>query len=164
MKFFKRSVFFVVLIGIVLAALYFIALRRDIDISLPCVIWNIDDPVEGELEGIEIKGVYHDYLIKGDRFRGTVRISEVNAHEQNTEMTLEFDYWLDMQEATLFYWSRVYNRTVFLGSIYMQGTFDKMLIFLTGDGQNALLDDKCISAPATNIEEAIAIAKDLHFA
>ena len=76
MKLVKRIVSIAVLMGIVFAALYFIPLPRNIDMFLPCVMWDLDDPTTGEAEGIEIKGKYYDYLIKTDKFKGDIRISE----------------------------------------------------------------------------------------
>ena len=164
MKLFKRCVYVVLLMGVIFAALYYIPVRRDVDMSMPCVIWDIDDPSVGEAEGMKIKGKYYDYLIKEDRFRGSIRISEVNDYEEEVELELRLSDHRGMYRASIFYFSRVHRRTVLLGSLFMQGKFDKVLIFLSGDGPNAQLNDKVLSAPATTIEEAVAIAEEMNFA
>lgn len=164
MKYLKRLLPFALLIGLVFLALYFIPLRREIQISHPCVIWEIEDPTEGELEGMEIKGVYYDYLIRDDKFKGTLRISEVNDHEEILDMTMTFGEWLDVKSASVFYWSSTYKRTIVLGSLYMQDNFERILLFLNGTPQDPGLKDKCVSAPASNLEEAVALAEAMHFA
>ena len=164
MKFFKRCVYAVLLMGIVFAALYFIPVRSNVDMSLPCVIWEMDDRTTGETEGIVIKGRYYDYLIKDDRFKGSIRISEVNDYEEEVVMKLRVSNRHGMQSASVHYYSSIYHRRVILGSLYMQGKFDNMLIFLNGSGTNVLLNDKIVSAPATTIEEAVAIAEAMNFA
>lgn len=164
MKHFKRSVYVVLLMGIVLAAVYFIPLRRDIDMSMPCVIWEPDDPSEGELEGIEIKGKYYDYLIKDDRFKGTVCISEINddVEEDLLEMEYDFNTSLGFQHSTLYYFSREKMKTVFIGSLYTHGIFDKVLISLHIDNDSPLRG-KYLTAPATNMEEAVTVAEAMNF-
>ena len=164
MKYVNRIIAVLLIVGIIFAALYYIPIGRDVKISTPCVIWDKNDPTVGEPEGIEIKGRYYDYLIKDDRFIGSVRISEVNDYEEDVEMNVRVSKHHGMKSASLFYYSRVHRRTVDLGSLYTQDEFDSMLIFLHGAGFDKLWKGKVVSAPATTIEEAVAIAEAMNFA
>ena len=165
MKLVKRIVSVVVLAGIVFAALYFIPLPRNVDLFLPCVVWDKNDPTTGENEGMEIKGRYYDYLIKDDRFIGSIRISEVNDYEEELEMELRVAKSHGMKRASIYYFSRVHYKTVDLGSLYTQDEFDSMLIFLSGARTGLdLWKGKVVSAPATTIEEVVAIAEAMNFA
>lgn len=164
MKYVNRIIAVLLILGVIFAALYYIPIGRDIDISMPCVIWDKNDPTVGEPEGIAIKGRYYDYLIKDDSFRGSIHISEVNDYEEELEMELRVSNHHGMKSASLYYFSRVHRKTVIFGSLYMQGEFDNMLIFLNGYGTNKLLKGKVVSAPATTIEEAVAIAEAMNFA
>lgn len=163
MKLVKRIVSIAVLAGIVFAALYFIPLPRNVDMFLPCVMWELDDPTTGEAEGIEIKGKYYDYLIKTDKFKGNIRISEVNLYEEEQNMEMFVSQVGDIKTGSINYFSQTYNRFVWIGSMYMPGRFDKMFIDLYV-GEKSPLNDKVICAPATTIEEAVAIAEAMNFA
>lgn len=163
MKLVKRIVSIAVLAGIAFAALYFIPLPRNIDMFLPCVMWDLDDPTTGEAEGIEIKGKYYDYLIREDKFRGSILISEVNLYEEEMNLKMNFFQMPDGKMGSIHYFSRTYNKFLWIGSMYMQGMFDEIFIDLYVDEKSSL-NDKIISAPATTIEEAVAIAEAMNFA
>ena len=164
MKYINRIITVLLILGVIFAALYYIPIGRDVKISMPCVIWDKNDPTVGEPEGIAIKGRYYDYLIKDDRFIGSVIVSEVNDYEEEVEMNVRVSKHHGMKSASLFYYSRVHRRTVDLGSLYTQDEFDSMLIFLSGAGLEKLWKGKVVSAPATTIEEAVAIAEAMNFA
>ena len=134
MKYKNRIIVVLLILAVIFAALYYIPIGRDVKISMPCVIWDKNDPTVGEAEGIAIKGRYYDYLIKDDRFIGSVRISEVNDYEEDVEMNVRVSKHHGMKSASLFYYSRVHRRTVDLGSLYTQDEFGSMLIFLHGAG------------------------------
>lgn len=164
MKYKNRIIVVLLILAVIFAALYYIPIGRDVKISMPCVIWDKNDPTVGEAEGIAIKGRYYDYLIKDDRFIGSVIVSEVNNYEEDVEMNVRVSKHHGMKSASLFYYSRVHRRTVDLGSLYTQDEFDSMLIFLHGAGFDKLWKGKVVSAPATTIEEAVAIAEAMNFA
>ncbi len=165
MKYINRIITVLLILGVIFVALYYIPIGRDVDISMPCVIWDKNDPTVGEPEGIAIKGRYYDYLIKDDRFIGSIRISEVNDYEEELEMELRVAKSHGMKIASIYYFSRVHYKTVDLGSLYTQDEFDSMLIFLSGAGTGIdLWKGKVVSAPATTIEEAVAIAEAMNFA
>ena len=165
MKYINRIITVLLILGVIFAALYYIPIGRDVKISMPCVIWDKNDPTVGEPEGIEIKGRYYDYLIRDDRFIGSVIVSEVNDYEEEVEMKVRVSKHHGMKHASLYYFSRVHYNTVDLGSLYTQDEFDSMLIFLSGAGTGIdLWKGKVVSAPATTIEEAVAIAEAMNFA
>jgi len=164
MKYINRIITVLLILGVIFAALYYIPIGRDVKISMPCVIWDKNDPTVGEPEGIAIKGRYYDYLIKDDRFIGSVIVSEVNDYEEEVEMKVRVSKNHGMKRASLYYYSRVHRRTVDLGSLYTQDEFDSMLLFLSGAGMEKLWKGKVVSAPATTIEEAVAIAEAMNFA
>ena len=164
MKYVNRIIAVLLIVGIIFAALYYIPIGRDVKISTPCVIWDKNDPTVGEPEGIAIKGRYYDYLIKDDRFIGSVRISEVNDYEEDVEMNVRVSKHHGMKSASLYYFSRVHRNIVDLGTLYTQDEFDSMLLFLHGAGMDKLWKGKVVSAPATTIEEAVAIEEAMNFA
>ena len=163
MKIINKIIPIVLLMCIIFAALYFIPLPRNIDMFLPCVLWDLDDPTTGEAEGIEIKGKYYDYLIKTDKFKGDIRMSEVNLYEEEQRMEMFVFQVGGIKTGSINYFSQTYNRFVWIGSVYMPGMFDKIFIDLYVD-EKSTLNDKVISAPATTIEEAVAIAEEMNFA
>ena len=163
MKYLKRSIYVLLLAAIVLALLYFIPLPRDIDMSLPCVIWDMDDPSAWEPEGMEIKGRYYSYLLKDDVFKGEIRISEVNEWDEILDMKIYLSDVRGIKMGSLHYYSGITKDFELTGSLYMQGRFENIFIGLYVD-ENSPLNDKYVSAPATNIEEAQAIAESMGFA
>lgn len=163
MKYRNRIIAGVIILAVIFAALYFIPVRRNVDMFLPCVMWDLDDRATGEPEGMEIKGKYYDYLIKTDKFEGSILISEVNQYEEVQNMEMYVYQVGDIKTGSINYFSQTYNKFVWIGSIYMQGWFDKMFIDLYVS-ENSPLNDKYLCAPATTIEEAVAIAEAMNFA
>lgn len=163
MKYRNRIIAGVIILAVIFAALYFIPLRRNVDMFLPCVMWDIDDRTTGEPEGMEIKGKYYDYLIKTDKFKGSILISEVNQYEEEQNMEMFVFQVGDIKTGSINYYSQTYNRFVYIGSMYMQGMFDDIFVALYVDENNPL-NGKYLCAPATTIEEAVAIAEAMNFA
>lgn len=163
MKYINRIIAVLLIVGIIFAALYFIPLPRNVDMFLPCVMWDLDDRATGEPEGMEIKGKYYDYLIKTDKFEGSILISEVNQHEEGQRMEMYVYQVGDIKTGSINYYSQTHNRFVYIGSMYMQGMFDDIFIALYV-GENNPLNGKYLCAPATTIEEAVAIAEAMNFA
>lgn len=163
MKYRNRIITVLLILCVIFAALYFIPISRNVDMFLPCVMWELDNPTAGETEGMEIKGKYYDYLIKADKFKGSILISEVNQYEEEQNMEMFVFQVGDIKTGSINYYSQTYNRFVYIGSMYMQGWFDKMFIALYVD-EKSPLNGKYLCAPATTIEEAVAIAEAMNFA
>ena len=162
MKIKNKIITIVLILVVIFSALYFIPLRRNIDILVPCMLWNIEDPSVGECEGLEITGKYYGYLIKQDRFKGTVRISEVNDDvEIVNEMELNFNNADNCKWSSLVYFAE--GKSIFMGSLFMQGVFEDILICLHMDN-NSPYKGLYVTAPAANMEEAVAIAEAMNFA
>jgi len=161
-KYINRIIAVLLALGAVFAALYFIPVRRNVDMFLPCVMWELEDLTTGETEGMEIKGKYYDYLIKHDCFKGSVRISEVNDYDENPQLEIVYAQVDDLKMGSMLYFSETNCGFLFVGTMYMKGTFDDTFIALYVD-ENSPLNGKYLCAPATTIEEAVVIAKEMNF-
>lgn len=164
MRYRNRIIAGVILLAVIFAALYFIPVRRNVDKSMPCVAWDVENPTVGDAEGIAIKGRYYDYLLRDDDyFVGKVIISDLNSEAEVSNFKLMFnDVKIVGGKLCLFqYFSSRYQKIYYVGSMFMDGLFDKVCIFVDNE-KHYQFDGKYISAPATTIEEAVAIAEAMN--
>lgn len=166
MRYRNRIIAGVIILAVIFAALYFIPLRRNVDKSMPCVAWDVENPTVGEKEGIVIKGKYYDYLLRDDDyFVGKVIISDLNSEAEVSDLKLLFNdvKIIGGKQCLLHYFSSKYQKIYYVGSLFMDDLFDKVCIFVDNEKYYEF-DGKYISAPATTIEEAVAIAEAMNFA
>lgn len=81
--------FIFVVIAIICGGLYFIPLRKNIDITLNGIEGKIGNPENIENKSIHIKGKYTNYLLKKDSFVGYIKIDgyEVSEGLMNTKFS-----------------------------------------------------------------------------
>lgn len=164
MRYRNRIIAGVILLAVIFAALYFIPLRRNVDKSMPCVAWNVENPTVGDAEGIAIKGKYYDYLLRDDDyFVGKVIISDLNSEAEVSDLKLLFNdvKIIGGKQCLLHYFSSKYQKIYYVGSLFMDDLFDKVCIFVDNE-KFYQFDGKYISAPAATIEEAVAIAESMN--
>lgn len=164
MKYRNRIIAGVIILVVIFAALYFIPLRRNVDKAMPCVAWDVENPTVGDAEGIAIKGRYYDYLLRDDDyFVGKVIISDLNSEAEVSDLKLLFNdvKIIGGKQCLLHYFSSKYQKIYYVGSLFMDDLFDKVCIFVDNEKYYEF-DGKYISAPATTVEEAVAITESMN--
>ena len=150
MRYRNRIIASVIILAVIFAALYFIPLCRNVDKAMPCVAWDVENPTVGENEVIIIKGKYYDYLLKDDDyFLGTVFISGLNSEDEVSDFKIQFEdvKIVGGKQGFLHYFSSKYQNRYFVGSLFMNGLFDKVCVYVTNEKYYEF-DGKYISAPA----------------
>ena len=164
MRYRNRIIAGVIVLAAIFAALYYIPVRRNVDKSMPCVAWDVENPTVGDAEGIAIKGRYYDYLLRDDDyFVGKVIISDLNSEAEVSDLKLLFNdvKIIGGKQCLLHYFSSKYQKIYYVGSLFMDDLFDKVCIFVDNE-KFYQFDGKYISAPAATIEEAVAIAESMN--
>jgi hypothetical protein len=125
---------------------------QKIDLTLPAVQYQLNDPSSAQITTVEVKGKISRPLFRRKEFAGQIRIDGYDF----TETYIMFDIVFSQNRGFLIYYGTVDHQTVIrtLGTIWINGDFTQLIIFPFENGQSS---DWRISAPARTYEEATKI-------
>lgn len=149
--------FIFTVIVIICGGLYFIPLRKNIDITLNGIEGKIGHPENTENKSIHIKGKYTNYLFKKDSFAGDVKIDGYDVSDS-------YSTFLD-NYIPLIYLKDGKNPVLF-GELHIGNGFKEVVIIKYNsknpDGQSMDEElDTFIVAPAIKYDDALTLINKL---
>lgn len=166
----KLLITFLSLVLCTLLLLCIIPFKNNIDTTLQGIQWRLDDSTSYEPVVITVKGTYKQYIlniVKDDTFNGSIEINnyEITKNSEPQELIFSNEF------ATLSYDNKndnYLNVPIYFGNINCTPSFSKIDIgvverdsgntnFLSWSAEDGLM----ITAPATNLDEAIGVSKEV---
>ena len=153
--------FIFVVIAIICGGLYFIPLRKNIDITLNGIEGKIGNPENTEKKSIHIKGKYTNYLFKKDSFVGNIKIDGYDETKGLINATFLDNY------SRLSY-LKISNgaSTVNFGELHIGKGFKEVVIIKNDSNDQDMqslneAEDTFIVAPAKKYDDALPLIKKL---